>query len=253
MIVVELIPGVSRRGGEGGEINASVRGLRVCFLYRFVAELIKYFGPNGLGPVLAVVRRFGGGGESGGGGGGGGGDVGSEAEDESIAVVMGEDDQAIPDKWSVAGSDEGRHGGGGGGGRSSGAGVAASPGAQGAGTNRAKAAGLAARGPADESGPGTRVTAALQDLVVVIPRNTHSREAAAATCEELVLEVRACREAPAWSIFVLSCPRPTWLMSRAGEVLSWGRPCPRLTWTVLDRLWMHVLRERLIFFFLDLG
>lgn len=174
VVVVELIPENSRRRGE---INASVRGLRVCFLHRFVAEVIKYFGPDRLGPVFAVVRRFGRGGS----------DVaGSEAEDESVAVVVGEEDQVIPDKWSVAGSEDGQNGhprtaNGGAGASSTGARAERYP----------PNAGLASG--SGEAGAGMRVVAVLQNLTVVVPRNTHSREAAAVKCKELVLEV-SCEE-----------------------------------------------------------
>lgn len=174
VIVVELIPENSRRSG-GGEINASVRGLRVCFLHRFVAEVLKYFGPDRLGPVFAVVRRFGRGRDV----------AGSEAEDESVAVVVGED-QAVPDKWSIAGSEDGRDGN--------------SRAAHG-GTGASSAGARAEQSPANaefapgsgKAGPGMRVMAVLQDLTVVIPRNTHSSEAAAVKCKELVLEV-SCKE-----------------------------------------------------------
>lgn len=160
VIVVELIPENFRRSG-GGEINASVRGLRVCFLHRFVAEITKYFGPDRLGPVVAVVRSF---------GRRGGGVAGSEAEDESVAVVVGEEDLAVPDEWSIASSEDGRDG---------------DPGTArgGAGASSAGASG------SGEAGAGMRVIAVLQDLTVVVPRNTHSREAAAVECKELVLEV----------------------------------------------------------------
>ncbi|CAM9614355.1 unnamed protein product, partial [Ectocarpus fasciculatus] len=163
------------------EINASVRGLRVCFLHRFVAEVVKYFGPDRLGPVFAEVRRFGG-------GGGAVDAAGSEAENESVAVVMGEEDQAVPDKWSVVGSEDGgdgnsrtERGGGGAVSRDARAGTPVSDGAGGGGVGG---------GGKAEAETGMRVTAVLQNLTVVIPRSTHSREAAAAKCEELVLEVR---------------------------------------------------------------
>lgn len=180
VIVVELIPENSRRSG-GREINASVRGLRVCFLHRFVAEVLKYFGPDRLGPVFAVVRRFG--------RGNGDRDVAdSEAEDESVAVVLGEEDQVVPDKWSTAGSEDGR------GSNSRRTAYAPSAGARGE-KYLAKAEVAPGSG---EAGAGMRVIAVLQDLTVVIPRNTHSREAAAVKCKELVLEV-SCEE-PAWSL-----------------------------------------------------
>ena len=170
VIVVELVPRNSRRSG-GGEINASVRGLRVCFLHRFVAEVLKYFDPDRLGPVFAVVRRFG--------REGGDRDVaGSEAEDESVAVVVGEEDQVVPDRWSIAGSEGGRDG-------DSRTAYAASVGVR-AENYPAKAEVAPVSG---ETAAGMRVIAVLQDLTVVIPRNTHSREAAAIKCEELVLEV----------------------------------------------------------------
>ncbi|CAM9636690.1 unnamed protein product, partial [Ectocarpus sp. 13 AM-2016] len=165
------------------EINASVRGLRVCFLHRFVAEVTKYFGPDQLGLVFAEIRRFGGGS---GGGGGAVDTAGSEAENESVAVVMGEHDQAVPDKWSVVGSEDGGDGnsttdrGDGGAAR---VGTPVSDGASGGG-------GGGGGGGKAEAGTGMRVTAVLQNLTVVIPRSTHSREAAAVKCEELVLEVR---------------------------------------------------------------
>lgn len=174
VIVVELIPHNFRRSG-GGEINASVRGLRVCFLHRFVAEVLKYFGPDRLGPVFAVVRRFG--------RGVGDGDVtGSEAEDESVAVVMSEEDQVAPGKWSIAGSEDGRD-------DNSWTAHTSSAGAR---AKKYPAKEEVAAVP-DEAGAGMRVMAVLQDLTVVIPRNTHSREAAAVRCKELVLEVR-CEE-----------------------------------------------------------
>lgn len=177
VIVVELFPENSRPSG-GKEINASVRGLRVCFLHRFVAEVIKYFGPDRFGSVFAVVRRF-----------GGGGDVKSadaaesEVDDESVAVVMGEADQTVPDKWSVTGSNDGHDGN-------------SRRGRDGAGNDHVKPGSMhgsgevgTGGGEAGGSGAGMRVTAVLQDLTVVVPRNTHSREAAAVKCEELVLEV----------------------------------------------------------------
>lgn len=183
VIVVELIPGNARHNG-GKEVNASVRGLRVCFLHRFVAEVTKYFGPDRLGPVFAVVRRFGGGGVE------AADAAGSEADDESVAVVMREEDQTVPDKWSVAGSDEGHDGN-------------SRVGQDGDENDRAKPGSMprlgeeegAGGGEAGGSGAGMRVTAMLQDLTVVVPRSTHSREAAAVKCEELVLEVSFVRPA----------------------------------------------------------
>ena len=175
VIVVELIPENSRRSG-GGEVNASVRGLRICFLHRFVAEVLKYFGPDRLGPVFAVVRRFGRGDSDR--------DVAhSEAEEESVAVIVGEEDQVIPDKWSIAGSEDGR----GGNSRSA---HTSSAGARG---EKYPTKAEVAPESGVEAGVGMRVIAVLQDLTVVIPRNTHSREAAAVKCKELVLEV-SCEE-----------------------------------------------------------
>lgn len=188
VIVVELIPENSRRSG-GGEINASVRGLRVCFLHRFVAEMTKYFGPDRLGPVFAVVRRFGRGGSDF--------DVaGGEAEDEvAVAVVVGEEDQAVPDDWSVAGSEDGRDGD-----SRTAHGGAGAPSA--AGTRAEKYPAKAELPPGSgAAGAGMRVTAVLQDLTVVVPRNTHSREAAAVKCKELVLEVSCEEQARSWLPF----------------------------------------------------
>lgn len=194
VIVVELIPENSR--GRGGEISASVRGLRICFLHRFVAEVLKYFGPDRLGPVFAVVRRFGrGGGEI----------ASSDAEDESFAVVVGEEDEAVPEKRSIAGLEDGRDGDS----RAAQGGAGASS----AGAPAEKSPATAGLTPgSDEAGAGMHVVAVLQNLTVVIPRNTHSREAAAAKCQELVLEVRvrsegACTELTCRSV-KLVCRTP---------------------------------------------
>lgn len=187
VIVVELIPGNARHHG-GKEINASVRGLRVCFLHRFVAEVMKYFGPDRLGPVFAVVRRFG----RGGGGVEAADATGSEVDDESVAVVMREEDQTVPDKWSIADSDEG-HDSNSRIGRDGDENDRPKPGSSMSGFGEGESA--RGGGEAGISGTGMRVTAVLQDLAVVVPRSTHSREAAAVKCEELVLEVSFGRRA----------------------------------------------------------
>lgn len=181
VIMVELIPENSSTGG-GMEINVSVHGLRICFLRRFMAEVIKYFGPDGLGPVFTVMRRLGAGGRGAGDGAGN--------DSESVPVANGEEDNAAPDKWSVCDSDDEREEGsrqdqGSEGASSRGAKARAGRRRQAPGSHRTRAGG----GDEAEAGAGMRVTAVLQDLIVVLPRNTHSIEAAAVKCEELVLEV----------------------------------------------------------------
>lgn len=186
VVVIELIPASSGRR-HGGEVNASVRGLRVCFLRRFMAEVTKYFGPDGLGPVFAVARSIGGGGLAA----DPVGSVAQEQEEEKVAVVVGEEDEAIPDNWSVVSSD----GGGSGVARTDGRNASASsPGGRnedvrGTPVMTGSGGGTGNGGGEVGAGTGMRVTALLQDLTVVVPRSTHSREAAAVRCDEVVLEV----------------------------------------------------------------
>lgn len=193
VVVVELIPGSfggggGGGGGVGGEVKASVCELRVCFLRRFMAEVIKYFGPDGLGPVFDVVRRIGCDGlddDAGDGVGADGGEV-KDQEEKNIDVVVGVEDTDIPDTWSVASSVDRRRSGSR---RDWAKTAAASPVKQ-----TRSAATPAVESRSESKGPGAeagmRVTAVLQDLTVVVPRNTHSREAVAVKCEELVIEVR---------------------------------------------------------------
>lgn len=191
VIFVERIPALSCSGGDdGGEVKASVRGLRVCFLRRFMAEVIKYFGPDGLGPVFSVARSFGGGGGVGGTGTVGVGGEKEDQEEEKVAVVVGEEDVAIPDNWSVI-SPRSRVS------CSSSPTAAASPGDWRARSNGAVPVAVSRSGgggvsSSDETGSrrtGVRFTAVMENLTVVLPRSTHSREAAAVNCDEVVVEV----------------------------------------------------------------
>lgn len=184
VVVVEVIPA---RFGGGGEVNASVHGLRVCFLRRFMAEVTKYFGPDGLGPVFAVARRVGGGRSAADG-------PESEAPDraETVAIVVGEEDEAIPDNWSVLSLDGEDEDGvktvrGSGDAVSSGTGnVRTSSGRVFDSVDEA----VSSKSEVDmDMEAGMRITAVLEDVAVVIPRSTHSRESAAVKCDELVLEV----------------------------------------------------------------
>lgn len=215
VIVVERIPTRSRGGGdEGGEVKASVRGLRVCFLRRFMAEVIKYFGPDGLGPVFAVARSFGADGVGSPGTVGIGSDT-DDQDEEKVAVVVGEEDVAIPDNWSVISP----------GSRASyssspppAAAAAASPGDWRARSNgavpvagsRFDGGGASVSGETGGGSAGVRVTAVLENVTVIVPRSTHSREAAAVKCDELVVEVSSkqlyghCK-----ACTVLSCPPTT--------------------------------------------
>ena len=159
-----------------------------------MAEVIKYFGPDGLGPVFDVVRRIGRDSLD------DAGTDGGEMKDQegNVLVVVGEEDKGVPDTWSVASSVDRR--------RSS----SRRDRATAATTSPVKPAGSAAvlakesrpesKAPSAEA--STRVTAVLQDLTVVVPRNTHSREAVAVKCEELVVEVRRTSCPPALSGFV---------------------------------------------------
>lgn len=181
VVVVELIPASSGGGGGAGrEVKASVCGLRVCFLRRFMAEVIKYFGPDGLGPVFDVVRRIG---RDGLDDGADGGET-KDQEEEEVVVVVGEEDERIPDTWSVASSVDRRRSGS----RRERATVAAASPAKQMGSAAAPA-----ESRSENKAPGAEasmlVTAVLRDLTVVIPRNTHSREAVAVKCDELVVEV----------------------------------------------------------------
>lgn len=209
VIEVELLPG-NDGFGSGAEVNASLCGLRVCFLRRFMAEVIKYFGPDGLGPVFDVVGSIGG-------GDGGGKQRGIVSDDEGsvvegdercdnddvvVEVVSGEEDEAMLDSWLVV--DDSDNGGVRAGGVDRGisnrrgssrdAPSATSPG-RGGGDDRTPTQQMSPRpkgGDSRESGDddtGMRVTAVLKDLTVVIPRSTHSREAAAVKCDELYFEV----------------------------------------------------------------
>ncbi|CAM9124002.1 unnamed protein product [Laminaria digitata] len=177
-----------RRSSSSRKVKASVCGLRVCFLRRFMAEVIKYFGPDGLGPVFDVVRRIGCDGLDGDAGDGVGADGGEvkDQEEKNIDVVVGVEDTDIPDTWSVASSVDRRRSGSR---RDWAKTAAASPVKQ-----TRSAATPAVQSRSESKGPGAeagmRVTAVLQDLTVVVPRNTHSREAVAVKCEELVIEVR---------------------------------------------------------------
>lgn len=186
IVVVEVVPGQTE-DRRVGEVNASVRGLRVCLLRRFIAEVAKYFGPNGLGPVFSLDF---------------GGDVASadvslgndadKYDGENAFVVIGEEDAVIPDDWSILSGASG-----------SGDGKTRREGSAGVNTSEKKfnndtGQAITASGPNDDnigtnSGFATkamRVTVVLENLTVVMPRNTHSREAAAVQCQELVLEVR---------------------------------------------------------------
>lgn len=182
VVVVELIPAGSGGGGAGAgrEVKASVCGLRLCFLRRFMAEVIKYFGPDGLGPVFDVVRRIG---RDGLDDGADGGET-KDQEEEEVVVVVGEGDKGIPDSWSVASSVDRRRSGSR---RERATVAAASP------TKQTASAVAPAGSRSENKAPGAEasmlVTAVLQDLTVVIPRNTHSREAVAVKCDELVVEV----------------------------------------------------------------
>lgn len=186
VIVIELRP--ADHGRRGREFQATLRGLRVCFLRRFMAEVTKYFGPDGLGPVFAIARSFG--------------DRGKAVDEAEIDSVDGEEkkqeytstvneqDEAMFDNWSIAsleGDAEDYEGSSDGveniskcaAGFSSTPGKCTGGGSQGVGDNTDLAT----------AGLGMRVTAVFENLVVVLPRSTHSLEAAAITCDELALEV----------------------------------------------------------------
>lgn len=181
VVVVEFVP-ARADGRKDGELNASVRGVRVCYLRRFMAEVIKYFGPDGLGPVMEVARTFAGGEAE------VPGSDDDDEEEEKVAVVVGEEDAAVPDDWSVVSSVTNR------------AGVKrdareTSPGAPlgqqpGDGQGGTATPDVESRDSRVNMNRAMRVTAVLEDLTVVLPRSTHSREAAAVQCEKLVLEVR---------------------------------------------------------------
>lgn len=200
VVVLEFIPALAD-GRRGAELNISVRGLRVCYLRRFMAEVIKYFGPDGLGPVFDVAQNLWTSRTNISAGAGAGADVGGSGSDadnqeEKVAVVVGEEDVALPDDWSVVSSgsrgatherntrqkptpdDEnpGRRG--------------VDDYGRGGENDGAKA--LSGDGAAASEGGAAamRLTAILEDFAVLLPRNTHSREAAALRCEELILEVR---------------------------------------------------------------
>lgn len=182
VVVIDYVPA---HAGErsAGEVNAYVRGLRVCLLRRFITEVAKYFGPAGLGPVFALNFGV---------------DVGGagisesdtiEQQEEDAAVVIGEEDTMIPDDWSVL---SGKSGTGGGTRTDNSAGVQYSENVE----HNAKQSGatlVPGDGSVDDSSDfasqSIRVTAVLGDVTVVLPRNTHSREAAAVHCDELVVEV----------------------------------------------------------------
>lgn len=183
VVVVELIPASSGGGaGAGGEVKASLCGLRVCFLRRFMAEVIKYFGPDALGPVFDVVRRIGRDGLDDGADGG----RMRDQEEEKVAAASKEEGKDIPDTWSVASSVDRRRSGSR---RDRVTAATASPMKQ-TGSPAAPAEEPRSEGKAPGAETSMRVTAVLQDLIVVIPRNTHSREAVAVKCDELVVEVR---------------------------------------------------------------
>lgn len=193
VVVVELIPAHTADDHSVGEVNASVRGLRVCFLRRFMAEVAKYFGPDGLGPIFALNL-----GDDVSGAGISDSDA-VEQEEESTAVVVGEEDAVIPDDWSVL---SGKSGTDGGTRRESSGGVhldenAAENGARQSGGAVSARGGGSVENSCGFTRKGMRVTAVLEDLTVVLPRNTHSREAAAVYCEELVVEVSESQ--PKWN------------------------------------------------------
>lgn len=184
VIIVELIP-ASPTGSGGGEVNVSVIGLRVCFLRRFMAEVARYFGPDGLGPVFAVAQSIGGGscGVT-----GGNVESGAENDEEKVAAnVNSAERDATPDGRGVSNSKKinrlGRSHVVGSGPREQAGQIPTSQ----------KVSGPGGGGGGVESKGGTplgmRITAVLEDLIVVVPRSTHSREAAAVKCEELILEV----------------------------------------------------------------
>lgn len=185
-VVIEFLP--ARPDGRAvGKVNASVRGLRVCFLRRFAAELTKYFGPDGLGPVFAVAQSFSSGNPL---AAVGVGEHDPNRRGDKLGVVGDEADAAIPDDWSVISDSS----------VSRSRGVVSNSdidvGEQ--GTNNGTAHDGAQSPPNDRSvdrrreiaSKGMHVTAVLEHLTVVLPRGTHSREAAAVRCEQLVLEAR---------------------------------------------------------------
>lgn len=183
VVVVELIP-ASSGGGRGGEVKASVSGLRVCFLLRFMAEVIKYFGPDGLGPVFEVVRHIGCGNVDD--DDAGRGDT-EHQEGKKSAVGAGKEDTAVPDAFSEGSSVDRRRSGSR---RNRARTPAASPVKQQTEIPATPASQSRSGSNAAGAEAAMRVTAVLRDLTVVIPRNTHSREAVAAKCQELVIEVR---------------------------------------------------------------
>lgn len=192
-VVLELVPA---HDGVPGVCKVNVRSLRLCYLRRFTAEVVKYFGPDGLGPVFDLARSL----LTGVGDGGGGVAESDEDEEEKVSVVLGEEDSVLPDDWLFGSSETGRTadeprsqqvtGGDVEAGRQAG-GDRAAPGGD-DGRRSSSSDGVDSQG---DEGASVRVTAVLQDLTVIVPRNTHSREAAALRCDELVLEVR-----PRWML-----------------------------------------------------
>ena len=192
VVVIELTP-AGQGELRGKELKASLRGLRVCVLCRFMAEVAKYFGPDGLGPVFAVARGFG----ARGGSVGGNKDVDEvmeteattarEEKDKALAPAEDEEEEPVPDEWFVLSSD---------GSESVEEEKYSSDGTASAEDPREGVASLRSPGAGGDkvasAGPGVRLTTVFEDLVVVLPRSTHSLEAAAVTCDELVLEVGVC-------------------------------------------------------------
>lgn len=187
VVVIELRP--PDDGRRGREFQATLRGLRVCFLRRFMAEVTKYFGSDGLGPVFAIIRSFGDRGKTVDGAEIDGLNL-EEKKQESDGVVN-EQGEAMFDNWSIAslegdvedekGSSDGVENSG-----KCAAGFSNTLGNCTGGGSQCVSDG--ANLATDRS--GVRVTAVFENLVVVLPRSTHSLEAAAITCDELALEVR---------------------------------------------------------------
>ena len=191
VVVIELTP-AGQGESRGKELKVSVRGLRVCVLYRFIAEVAKYFGPDGLGPVFAVAGGFG----ARGGSVGGDKDVDEVMETEATTAREGkyealapaeDEEEKVPDEWYVLSSD---------GSESLEEEKCSSDGTASAEDPREGVASLKSPGAGGDkvvsAGLGVRLTTVFEDLVVVLPRSTHSLEAAAVTCDELVLEVGVC-------------------------------------------------------------
>lgn len=186
VVVIELRP--ADNGRRGREFQATLRGLRVCFLRRFMAEVTKYFGPDGLGPVFAIARSFGDRGK--------GVDraetdsVDGEEKKQEYTGTVNEQDEPMFDNWSIAslegdaedeeGSSDGVENIG-----KCAAGFSNTPG----NCMDGRSQGVVDGTDSATARSGVRVTAVFENLVVVLPRSTHSLEAAAITCNELALEV----------------------------------------------------------------